>query len=239
MINLMVYGYNKDRIYKPKSKPFIPELFRIHFENSLHYGWKEKEIVYATNMELDFLKGTNSKLLEVDFTDLTNKHPSVCKWWGLLAAIKSYPNEDILYHDYDCFQVNQFVKPRVAEIGLARYNLGYNTGFVYTRYSGKDIVEHIIQKALSEFEILPDEAVVKRIDQNVKDRITEINSRYNLGRTKYKSRYERAIKPIMFIHVHLESKKRFIDWCERETVNGLIIPDHLKSLFRESIHKDL
>lgn len=226
MINLLVFGTpQNDSKYKPGLSKHILNLLEIQIQNSLNFGWKPHQLLLASNLSQHSFSCENCL---IDFSKYGNINPTVYKWVGIYEILKKYPNETIIYHDCDCYQIAPFIEPKIDKIGMARYYKRYNTGFIIINYKGLPIVENILNIAKQNPNLV-DEKVVKQLNNDI---ITQLNSRYNVGVTAFSRRYESAIKPVLFIHAHLERKSRFNKFKERNLLPQYIIESFPKQIFK-------
>lgn len=226
MLNLLVYG-SVDKNYKGGSKRFIHTLIDIHIQNSLFWNWESKDILVCHNMDVEYQNATN-----VPLKIANGIHPSMFKWLGLLQVLKNNRDEVVIYHDYDNFQISPFRLPSFDAIGMVTYPKGFNTGLIVANDKAIPFIKQVITKAKELGENVFDEKVVRKLDKKTKDRVTILNSTYNVGRTAFQRRYDEAEKPIVFLHSHLEGKGRF-----RQAVSRNLVPDNLQRLIIENIHK--
>jgi len=185
----------------PKSRTNKEELVAMaqaQIENSLDLGWKPEDICLITNFDFEHAGVTAIK------TNLNEHCSTGSKMFGIRWLVAQ--NLDNVYwaHDLDCWQDVAFEPPKFKDVGICEYSLPkYNGGSVFWRDTSKDIIEHVT-RTLEETNATREEPTLNKVlkSKEYRDRVTVLNTTFNLGCSGFVKRYERAIKPIHASHFH-------------------------------------
>jgi len=169
-------------------------------DNSLRLGWKEEDIIFATNFPYSY-RGINSIVfdLDCDFCMTGSKVFAMVKLFeaGLIT-------ENAWLHDLDLWQTCNFDFPEdIAEVGMTRYIGRWQGGSVFLRPNSKDVFSRITERIRQE-KSRKEEPVIKLVfnESKFKDRVTRLDNSYNIGATGFEKRYVNSQRPTKAIHMH-------------------------------------
>jgi hypothetical protein len=201
MKNLMVVNV---RPHGRWTEDALRKMTHAQIENSLDLGWKPKDIIIMSNIEIDFL-GVRSYPSELNDFCLTGS-----KMFAVQTALQKV-DDTVWAHDLDAWQNVWFYEPRFKDVGISCYsNHKLNGGSVFWKRSSADIVEEVVNaiKADNAAREEPTLNAILRQDK-FKDRVSILDHTYNVGCSGYAVRYEKARKPIHVCHLH---PTNFIAW---------------------------
>ncbi len=143
-------------------------------------------------------------------------------------------SDDIVWaKDVDTWQTVWFDPPEMKDVGITTYSRPkLNGGSVFWRPGASDIAEVVVGK-LNEAE--REEPTLNKVlnSKKYKDRVTVLNTTYNVGCSGFVPRYERGEKPIKVCHFHPTNK---IAWethaLDRNGLDAGPIPPRLEQLIR-------
>jgi len=201
MKNLMVLNHRPTSRFTVES---LELLAKVQIENSIDLGWRPKDILLFSNVDIDYLGVKSIK------TDLNDFCLTGSKMFAVQHALKDH--DDIIWaHDLDAWQNVWFYPPKFKDVGIACYsNKKLNGGSVFWKRSSADMVDEVVKSLRENNESREEPTLNKILKQNqFKDRTTVINHTFNVGCSGYAVRYDKALKPIHVCHLH---PTNFIAW---------------------------
>ena len=228
-----------DTDYSKMEKTF--NLLKAQIDNSLECGWSPKDIIIATNFNFEYKKVKTYVLDEIcDYSQFFHKQ------YATLELMKKgvFEGQHIWYHDLDAFQLDKFSFPYfIGDWGTCVYPNGdghsCQCGVIYLKNSSKDIFEFLVSNMkLKRFNTSDDEVVIRqyvKLNPNYSDRVSTLDTSYNLGMTGFRYRYNSAQKPIKVVHFHPNNKKQWE--CMVEGVNDVnvkIVNKRLIKIFEKN-----
>lgn len=229
MKNIVIY--NKINNYSgggQKNDYIIENYLKAQVENSLNFGWDPKDIIIATNFNFEHKGVKNLELFDICYSSGYNN-----KWYGIKEIFEKHFQDDCWLHDYDNWQTSEINFPNFnGEIAgcIYVYTKEWNTASMFFKKSSNNIIEYIYDflKLNEKIPFNGDESalsIIRQIDE-VKNYLTTINNKYNVGLTKFEYRYEVAEKPISCLGCKLLHRDEF-DYFESKYKIYNIIPKHL------------
>ncbi len=170
-------------------------------DNSLMLGWKPDDVIVianfayqragirATPAELNRSCLRGSKVFAMDF---------------LFREERVDPDGVYWTHDLDAWQNHWFEPPAFADVGITEYSRPtFNGGSVFYHFTARDIVAEIVRR-IEESGIDKEEPVLDEVLRSAtyRDRVTILNSTFNVGCSGFVERYQRSVKPILVSHMH-------------------------------------
>ncbi len=197
MKNVLVYNVVQDKIRYEHE--LLVDYFKAQVDNSLRLGWKKEDIIIGTNFDFDYKGVKNIKLNNICTDNIFNN-----KWYGMLELMEGgYLDDDFWFHDQDTWQVEKIDFPKFeGEIGGCTYvfNPEWNTCSMFLKNTSKYVVKYIVDfmEMNKDYEMYSDENFISilRNEGEIKDLLTTINNKYNVGLTHMSQRYEAAEKPV-------------------------------------------
>ena len=219
---LLVANAAKSNMIEPLSINLGAQL-----ENSIQVGWDIDDIIVVTNIpNLRY----EDRIIEA--VDLNEHCLTGSKMFGL-AQIIGYQTETIWAHDLDCWQTVPIEEPLFADVGLCNYSRPkFNGGSVFWRPWASDIVLKIIE--IIEYEKSPkEEPILSRVLKlpEFQNRVTVLNSTWNVGCSGFKDRFSGAERPVKVCHFHPCNR---IAWDthvrDRNRLGSSPVPERLRNL---------
>jgi hypothetical protein len=197
MKNVYIYNVVKDN--KRYDNELLLNYFRAQVDNSLRFGWKKEDIIIGTNFDFEHNGVKNIKLENICTTNIFNN-----KWYGMLELMMNgHIEDDFWFHDQDSWQVNEIEFPEFnGEIGGCTYvyTSEWNTCSMFLKQSSVNIVEYIVEfmKLNDNTNFYSDENYMALLRNNspIKDYLTTLNNKFNVGLTHMEKRYNAAEKPV-------------------------------------------
>jgi len=213
------------------SKENIITNLKAQIDNMIELEWNKKDIILVSNFDFEFM-GVSANNIELNKHCLTGS-----KMFALLWIFENLINDNIIWsQDLDCWQNYKFDPPEIKDVGIATYsNPKLNGGSVFWRYpAAKDII-NIITTIISKGENKEEPTLNKILKSStVRDRVTIINSTYNVGCSGYKERGQRAEKPILVSHMNPLSRIAWeIHRLNRKNTGIVSVSERLDSLLRK------
>jgi len=187
----------------------IETLLKAQIDNSLEVGWKLEDIIVLSNFEFEFMN------VKAVIADLNESCLTGSKIFGLKWFFERYKEDDIIWaHDLDAWQNVWFEEPffdkegnildDIKDVGCATYsNWKFNGGNLFWKQSGKDIVEEIANRIITNKEEKEEPTLNKVFkSEEYKDRVSVLNYSYNVGCSGFIPRFDRSVKPIRICHFH-------------------------------------
>ena len=230
MKRLMVANKQKNG----KSRYFFEKMetmLKAQIDNMLELGWNTEDIILLANFDFEFM-GISAEKIELDDFCLTGS-----KMWGMKWLFDNNRVDEIIYAaDLDCWQNAWFDCPEFkGDVGASQYiNPKFNGGSIFWKPKSKDIVNEIVD-VLTKEEAKGEEPTLNKIfkSEEYKDRISVLNSTYNVGCSGFAPRYERSLKPVRVCHFHPQNSVAWeIHGLDRDGVGGIAVTIRLERLLR-------
>ena len=197
MKNVLIYNIVDDK--KRYDNELLFNYFRAQVDNSLRFGWKNEDIIIGTNFEFEHNGVKNIELKNVCTTNIFNN-----KWYGILELMNDgHLEDDFWFHDQDSWQVNKVNFPEFeGEIGGCTYvyTPEWNTCSMFIKHTSKHVVKYVVDfmELNKEANFYSDENYISilRHNSDIKNILTTLNNKYNVGLTHMEQRYEAADKPV-------------------------------------------
>ena len=215
---------------KPKGFSFQEKYIKAQIDNSLHWGWTPKDIIFAANFEYEY-RGVKTVLCEFNC--------DYCLTGSKTFAMRSLFQQDLIHeecwlHDLDAWQLSPLRFPYIKDLGMVRYIGRWNGGSVFLKPEARDIIEDIA-KDIEATQSRKEEPIIKRVFRKdaYKNRVTRLDQTYNVGATGFEKRYSICDKPVQVVHMH---PHRVMD-CNRNIagmnrIGASLIPTRLLNIFK-------
>jgi hypothetical protein len=216
MLNVMVVNFKEDN-------EELLKLFHAQVDVAYSMDWPVDKIKVISNRELSY-RGVIAEVRELNKVCLTSK------LFALPELMDKYKDEVLWVHDLDVWQNVPFTEPTFKEIGACKYLTDYyNGGSIFYRSSAKDIVEEMCEIILS-FSSSKEEPILNAVLKAAvfKDRVTELNSTYNVGSNGLNKRYNEAEKPVKCYHFHPNHKPSLNRFMSLDYDMSTVLKDKLK-----------
>ena len=216
----------------PGSRTGKEELLRMtqaQIENSIDLGWPVKDICLITNFDFDYLSVYALK------ADLNTHCSTGSKMFGIQWLMDKVQDDVYWVHDLDCWQGVWFDPPEFKDAGIAEYSQPkFNGGSVFWRPTARDIIDHVIGILVDQHAAKEEPTLNKVLkSETYRDRVTVLNSTFNLGCSGFVKRYVRAEKPICVSHFHPTNRIAWETHClYRNGGNMKSISPRLETLIR-------
>lgn len=193
MKNLIVANFPKNG----RNSFELLNLIKAQSFNTKFFGWKEEDFIIVSNHDKSCDFGTWIK------TDLNKNAFTASKLFAVKYIYENNITEDSIWaHDLDAWQNSEFIQPEFLDAGFSQYSRPkINGGSQFWKKSGLDIINYtidLISKKSSEKE----EPCLQEMYPKFSDRISILDTSYNIGCSGFVERYERAFKPIQVCHLH-------------------------------------
>ncbi len=221
--------------HRPKSTVSETELRQLidaQIENSHALGWAAQDIIVVTNLAVD-LPATVIKA-PLNETCLTGSKMFALNHLFTLGLIRE--NEVWWSHDLDAWQNYWFEPPDFLDIGLTEYSTPkFNGGSIFLRATARDMVSAITEHITAAKAGLEEPSInsVLRSAQ-FEQRVTILNSTFNVGCSAYDVRHARSHKPILVSHFHPMGKAgwRVHNFGDGKVSEGSVCPRLFELLVR-------
>ena len=227
MKNVIVYNQIKNE--NPGGNRYVDEhlikYLNSQIDNYIRIGWDLDDIIIGTNFEYEY-KGIKNHFLE----DVCTHSGFNNFWYGALELMnKGILKDDFWLHDQDSWPVRKFEFPNFdGEIGGCEYQgtNQWNCGSIYFKKTSKPILEYIVEllRDNPEVPVSSDEEWIAFCRFNgqseIKNYLSSIDTRYNVGYTHFDKRYNNATKPICVLAFKPDEKNNF-DRVENYVDKGL------------------
>ena len=235
MKNVLIYNIVDNK--KRYDNELLFNYFRAQVDNSIRLGWNREDIIIGTNFDFEHNGVKNIKLEKVcEFNIFYNK------WDGIQELMSSGKlNDDFWFHDQDSWQVSDVEIPKFdGEIGGCTYvyTPEWNTSTMFFKKTSQFIVDYIVEfmEMNDKINVYSDENYISMLRQNseIKDYLTTINNKYNVGLTHMERRYEVADKPVSVLgfQPHVRSSwDVFVDG--KNEFNIKLVDDELLKIFKK------
>lgn len=233
MKNIIVANFNPDKSNNSTKKYNIDRLIldmKCQIENNLQLGWNPYELMVLTNFDFSYLK-INATKINLQKNCLTGSKMFAMREMFRLGLV----NECVWIHDLDCWANVKFDCPTdLKDCGLAEYSRPkFNGGSMFYRPEAHDLVEKICHELETNNKRREEptlDAILRHKDN--KERVSILNSTYNLGCSGYVKRFNKSIKPIKVVHFHPTNR---IAWDThargRNSLDTVSLDARLRKLF--------
>lgn len=179
-------------------------LLRAQIENSIEVGWYPPDIFILANFEFEFM---GVRVIRIELNDFcwTGSKCFGIEW---LWDHGYHLGQAIWAKDLDVWQNVPFDQPRMWDVGITTYSRPkLNGGSVFWGPGSEDIIDVILTEIRSN-KAAKEEPIINRIltSDEYKNRITVLNTTYNVGCSGFVPRYKRAEKPVKACHFHPTNK---------------------------------
>jgi hypothetical protein len=212
----------------------VIDYLKAQVDNSLECNWDPKDIIIATNFDFEY-KGVKAHILDevCDYSHFFHKQYATLE----LMRKGVFEDANIWYHDLDAFQLEPFTFPEFnGDWGTCVYPYGdghsCQCGVFYLKPTTEDMFEYLVTKMKARlYNTNDDELVIRndiKLNPNYFDRVSVLDTSYNMGMTGFDDRYKNAVKPIKVVHFHPEDKKQWDYMAEGKNNLGVkILNDRL------------
>ena len=216
------------------------DLIRAQIDNSLDCGWNTKDIIIATNFEFEY-RGVKTYVLD----DICEYSQFFHKQYATLEMMKKgvFEGCNIWYHDLDAFQLEPFDFPYFeGDWGTCVYPNGdghsCQCGVIYLKSTSQDMFQYLVDNMKSRVYNTHDDEVVIRNDIKLNpkyaNRVSVLNTAYNLGMTGFRYRYNWAEKPIKVVHFHPDDERQWDCMVNGENDLGIkVVNDRLVTIIKK------
>lgn len=222
-------------LQKTSKSRYVPEKFetlmKAQIHNALEVGWNIDDIILLTNFNFEFM-GVKAQIIPLNDFCLSGS-----KMWGLLWLFNNTRVDETIYAgDLDCWQNCWFNEPDFStDVAACQYsNPKWNGGNIFWKPESRDIVNKVVE-ILTENKAPNEEPTLNQVfrSEEYKDRITCLNSTYNVGCSGFFERFTRSDKPIKICHFH---PPNFIAWeihaLDRDGLGAMSVTIRLERLLR-------
>ena len=236
MKNLMVANWREGARV---SRGELRALLDAQVENSLALGWTPRDLMIVANFPYEYL-GVQSQGVE----ELNTHCLRGSKMFALDQLFKSgqIGTDDLIWaHDLDAWQNFWFAPPEFADIGIAEYSQPkFNGGSVFVRYAAQDVVAQIVSRIVEKREDR-EEPTINQVLRSLphEERVTVLNSTYNLGCSGFRERFTRGSKPILVSHFHPTNKMAWDTHINNRNGMGETTAPRLVELLIRRFHRGI
>lgn len=171
-------------------------------ENSLELGWAAEDILILANFDYEFA-GVRTRRIALHDRRLTT-----CKVFAAHALLAgALPGDEFWAHDLDAWQNVWFDCPHFAAVGICEYGtknaLQFNTGSMFYHPAARDIIA-AASLLLRTNTTMAEEPALNHVLRApaYRDRVTILNSTFNIGTIRLVERYVRSQPPVRVCHFH-------------------------------------
>jgi len=196
MKNIIVANVPEKQTHRSKQ---LKTMVEAQIYNSKTFGWGAKDCILITNKE-NYIEDCG--IIVHHEPDMNNFCMTGSKLFALKSLIeKTSIDGPFWLHDLDCWQSAPIECPDFLDAGFCFYSRPkINGGSQFWKRSGKDILDEVISE-IKKSKSPREEPILDKICKD-NERVTVLNSTYNIGCSGYSVRYERAEKPIKVCHLH-------------------------------------
>ena len=234
MKNVLVYNIIENK--KRYDNELLFNYFRAQVDNSLRFGWKKEDIIIGTNFNFEHKGVKNIELKNICTENIFNN-----KWYGMLELInQGILDDDFWFHDQDSWQINNIDFPTFdGEIGGCTYVFTpeWNTCSMFLKKTSHNIIQYIVDfmEMNKNIDVYSDENYISMLRQQgeIKDFLTTINNKFNVGLTHMEKRYEAAEKPVCSIGFQPHIKNSWDVFIEgKNELDITLVDDELLKIFK-------
>lgn len=205
-------------------------LLKAQIDNILDCSWGVDDIILIANMDYEYCGVKAIK------TTLNDRCLTGSKMFSLEFALdNNLSNGDVIWSkDLDVWPNVGFDTPDMKEVGITTYSTPkLNGGSVFWRPSAIDIVKHVIAE-INKGEEKEEPTLNKLLKSEYRDRITVLNTTYNVGCSGFFPRAYMADKPIRVCHLNPTNR---IAWethrLNRDGMNMVSVSARLEIVLRK------
>lgn len=177
----------------------LEKYIQCQIDNSLALNWKKEDIVVIANFEYVY-QGIKTQYMPLNNFCLTGS-----KVFAIRDYLEGRERDGIFWtHDLDIWQDAEFSEPEMKDIGISTYSRPtLNGGSVFYRKSAIDIL-HKIVGIIQDQKRDREEPTINEVlkSDEYKDRVTILETGFNVGCSGFKVRWDGAIKPVKAFHFH-------------------------------------
>jgi len=223
-------------LQKSSKSRYLPEKFetllKAQIDNVIEVGWKQENIILLTNFHFEFM-GVKAQIIPLNEFCLSGSKMWSVKWLFDNTRV----TETIYAGDLDCWQNCWFDEPEFkTDVGACQYsNPKWNGGNIFWKPESRDIVNKIVG-ILTEAKPKSEEPTLNLVfkSEEYKDRITCLNSTYNVGCSGFFERFTRSDKPIKICHFHPPNNVAWeIHALDRDGLGAIAVTVRLERLLRK------
>jgi len=197
MKNVHIYNIVSEKERYPKD--ILLNYLRAQIDNSLRLGWEERDIIIGTNFDFEYNGVKSIKTADICSYNIFNN-----KWYGMRELVKEGVLEDeFWFHDQDSWQVEKFEFPFfLGSIGGCKYVFTdeWNTSSIFVNEGSLDVLDSIVNvmEEFKDYKTDSDENFISYIRKrtSINEHLSTLTNEYNVGKTKFESRYNNAILPV-------------------------------------------
>jgi len=221
-------------LQKHSKSRYLPERFetmlKAQIHNLLEVGWKKENIIFLSNFNFEWM-GIKSELIELNDFCLSGS-----KMWGMKFLFDNHRVTETIYAgDIDTWQNIWFDEPEIQDVGACQYSSPkWNGGSIFWKPESRDLLEKIIE-LLTRTKAKSEEPSLNIIfkSEEYRDRITHLNSTYNVGCSGFFERFTGGEKPIKVVHFHPANSIAWeIHGLNRDGVGAIAVTVRLERLLR-------
>lgn len=229
-----VYIYNIVDKHKRYPDDLVYKYLRAQIDNSLRLGWAKDDIIIGSNFDFEY-NGVKS----VTTKDICTYNIFCNKWYGLRELVKEEVlQEEFWFHDQDSWQIERFEFPFfLGDIAACEYVFTdeWNTSSVFVNEDSFQTLSSIvdIMDEHSGHKVDSDENYISHIRKatSLRDRLTTIPNEYNVGKTKFESRYGNANLPVYICGFKPHIKDDCVVFEGKNDFDVNLIDEDLKRIF--------
>jgi len=228
MKRLLVANHQGGRKY---SKGKLETLVNAQIDNLLDLEWKPADIILIANFEHEFMKVKSTVVPDLNRGCLTGSKMFALRW--LFNNIEV--TDTIWAGDLDLWANHKFKEPSFKDVGITTYSTPkYNGGSVFWKPTAKDIIEDIVNVLETEKAAREEPTINTLLKKKYKDRVTKIDTTFNVGCSGFVPRFQRAKKPVRVLHFHPTNRIAWETHClDRNGIDEVAVSLRLELLLRK------
>ncbi len=226
MKNLLIFVSPEGRF-----KPEHEDLTKMQIDNSLALGWKQKDIILATNFEYEYV-GIKSYVLKGNFDVIDGYRSSKIIAINQLFRDGMIKDDVYWFHDHDAFQLVPMRNPDMAGVDLVYTDQGldptWNAGSFFFKKGAEDIFSWV-EGTMKYLHLNEQDSLTYLISSDVNfinRRLRKLNITYNVGIYHIDDCMKAAEQPLIVAHFH-PHKPHHLDLFRN------IIPGRLLDIFQK------
>jgi len=231
MKRLMVANFQKSSKSRYNIERF-ETILKAQIDNMLEIGWEKENIIFLSNFDFEFMGVKTTKMKFNEFC------LSGSKMWAMKWLFDNDKVDDIIWSsDLDCWQNIWFDCPEFdGDVAACHYsNPKWNGGNIFWKPSSKDIVNEVVRR-LEKDKAAKEEPLLNKIfySDKYRERVSVLNSTYNVGCSGFIVRFTKSFKPIRVCHF---SPPNSVAWeihaLDREGIGQIAVTVRLERLLRK------
>ena len=245
MKNIIIYYFEKKDTSQEEINyhKIIINSLKLQIDISLALNWNPKDIIILINKKFNY---RNIRSIYFDQDEIPYSH-YIYKIIGLIYLInKMKNNENIWYHDWDLFQIDElnYSFPKNKDIGVY-YGTYYQRrnrpqgASIFLKKSAIDILEEALKVQTDKKQNLH-EFSLKTVLENKQERVDKINACYNMGFTDFKKRLKEINEDVKCIHnkfIKKRKSKQILSFIEKQSLSNKNT-NKILPLFQDFIKND-